>query len=209
MRALHFLFLSLALAACGSDPAPEPRASAADGTLDPSELSDVPEGADEAPDYYSRESTAGEVPPRVGDVAGPEAAPSRVAGPGEIVRFETDQIGVVTVEDGDETYDVNVDRMRLTLGTEGSAASAGAIRRWVARFAPLESGGPFEGVDPAEVERDRTALLSFLFSDGSVQTLWIQRRADGLAVLARSGGTVHRLPADRFRDLVPEPDALR
>ena len=56
----------------------------------------------------STEEAPREAPPRVGDVAGPEAEPSVVSGPNEALRIEPDEVGVVTVSDAAGAYDVMV-----------------------------------------------------------------------------------------------------
>lgn len=148
-----------------------------------------------------------EAPPRVGDVAGPEAEPSVVTGPTETFRIEPGQVGVVTVQDGMKTYDVNLGR-GIVLDDGEAPLDEAAAQAWLSRFAPLDAGTPYEGVTADEVESGYTSLLTFLFTDGSARTLWIERRDDGLAVLTRSGGDVTRLPADDFRRLVPEASSL-
>lgn len=160
-------------------------------------------------DYTSNETPSAEVPPRVGDVAGPEAVPSVVAGPNEAIRIEPAQVGVVTVSDAAGAYDVNLDQGMVIESIDSAPVDRAAVDAWLAQFAPLDGEATFEGVDPDEVQQDYTSLLTFLFTDGSARDVWLQRRDDGLAVLTRSGGRVFRLPASRYRDLVPEVEALR
>ena len=85
--------LALALAAC-SDPAPEASGAGA---------------------ATSNETAEAMVPPPLGDVAGPEAAPTREAGPNEVVFVERGEVGVVTVESADDTYDVDVEADRKSV----------------------------------------------------------------------------------------------
>ena len=180
------LLALLPLAACGSDASPE-----ASGEID----------------VQSNETA--EVPPRIGDVAGPEAAPIRVPGPNDVVNVETGEIGVATVQDAEDTYDVNIARMEILDGIDTSGASPQAVRRWLARFQPLAGAGRYDDLDPAVVQEGYTSLVTFLFSDGSAQTIYVQRQPDGLAVLSQPDGPVWRLAPEALRDLVPRADALR
>ena len=157
----------------------------------------------------STEETPREVPPRVGDVAGPEAEPSVVSGPNEAFRLETDEVGVVTVSDAAGAYDVNLDRGIVLESIDEAPLDSVAVAAWLARFNPLDGSETYDDVDAELVEQDYTSLLTFLFTDGSARDVWILRRDDGLAVLTRSGGRVFRLPAERYRDLVPEAATLR
>ena len=157
----------------------------------------------------STEEAPREAPPRVGDVAGPEAEPSVVSGPNEALRIEPDEVGVVTVSDAAGAYDVNVDRGIVLESFDEAPLDSAAVSAWLARFDPLDGSATYDDVDAATVEQDYTSLLTFLFTDGSARDVWILRRDDGLAVLTRSGGRVFRLPAERYRDLVPDVSSLR
>ncbi|OZC02973.1 hypothetical protein [Rubricoccus marinus] len=183
-------FALLLLAACGSDPAPEAPATG-----------DV--------EVTSNETATGAVPPRIGDIAGPEAAPTREAGPNEVVFVEVGQVGVVTVESAEGAYDVNLDRMDVREGIDAGAASPEAIDAWLARFAPLEGAGTYRDMTPADVQANYTAVITFVFVDDSGRTLFLQERPDGVAVVSQPDGPVWRLAPEAYADLVPLASRLR
>ncbi|MEM1053897.1 MAG: hypothetical protein AAGI52_00100 [Bacteroidota bacterium] len=150
-----------------------------------------------------------EAPPNVGEVAGPEAEPSVTAGPNEAIRIEAGEVGVVLVTNESGAYDVDLSRGVVTESIDEGPLNEAAVDAWLAQFSPLDGESTFEAVDPAEVEADYSALLTFQFTDGSDRNVWIQRRDAGLAVLTAGGGRVFRLPDSRYADLVPEAGTLR
>ncbi len=183
MRALLFsLVLVLPLAACGSGESPDA-------------------------DVVSNETRSALTPPATENVTGGE--PVGLPGPGEIVNVNASEIGVATVQDEEETYDVNMGRMELLDGIDASPASPEAVRSWLARFEPLASAGRYDDLTPEAVREGYTSLVTFLFSDGSAQTLYLQRQPDGLAVLSQPDGPVWRLTPEALRDLVPLANDLR
>lgn len=147
-------------------------------------------------------------PPVVGQVAGPEAEPPVVRGADEVVRIDPTLVGVATVEDSLDTYDVDLEQMNLMLGEVVSEVDSAAVYEWLARFAPLEADGTYDDLDPASFELDYTSLVTFLFEDGSVRTLYVQKQTDGLAVVSQLNGTVWRVAPEALRDIVPTAASL-
>ena len=188
MRSTLLFLALLPLAACGSDSAPE---------------------ASGETSYVSNETTSGEVPPRIGDIAGPEAGPTREAGPNEVVFVEADELGVVTVESGDDTYDVDIAAGDVRMGIDSGAVSQEALDSWLAGFSPLEAMGRYPDLRAEDIMGAYSAILTFVFVDDSGRTLFFQKQPDGVAVVSQADGPVWRLAPEAYRSLVPLVSDLR
>lgn len=125
-----------------------------------------------------------------------------------ILSVDADDVSLALVEGEEQSFDLNIAERMLEMG-DTTALDSVTVRRWLERFSPLAADGVYDSVEPASVQNNYGASVTFVDGADVSRTLFFQRQEDGIAVVVEPEGPVWRVSPEAFASLVPPASDFR